>query len=121
VPVLDMVRYHKFLQGPQWVPEYGSADDPEQFRTLYAYSPYHHVRAGVQYPAVLFTTGDSATRVAPLHARKMTALLQALPDQKNPILLHYETDVGHSGGEPVAKQLERRSLILAFLARVMDR
>jgi prolyl oligopeptidase len=115
VPLLDMIRYHLFLQGPQWVPEYGSAEDPEQFKTLYAYSPYHHVDASKQYPAVLFATGDADTRVAPLHARKMTALLQSLPEQRKPILLLYETTVGHSGGEPISKYVERRSLVLGFM------
>ncbi len=115
VPLLDMVRYHLFLQGPQWVPEYGSAEDPAQFKYLYAYSPYHRVDPARQYPAVLFVTGDADTRVAPLHARKMTALLQSLPNQRKPILLLYETTVGHSGGEPLAQYLERRSLVLAFM------
>ncbi len=115
VPLLDMVRYHLFLQGPQWVPEYGSAEDPVQFKYLYAYSPYHHADPSKQYPAVLFTTGDADTRVAPLHARKMTALLQSLPGQRKPILLLYETTVGHSGGEPLTQYLARRSLVLAFM------
>ncbi len=115
VPLLDMLRYHLFLQGPQWVPEYGSAENPAQFKVLYAYSPYHHVRADRAYPAVLFVTGDADTRVAPLHARKMTALMQSLPLQKRPVLLYYNTEVGHSGGEPVSKQVERRSHVLAFL------
>ena len=73
-PLLDMVRYQKFLVAGYWVPEYGSGDNPEQFPFIYAYSPYHHVKAGTKYPAVLLVTGDSDTRVAPLHARKMTAL-----------------------------------------------
>jgi hypothetical protein len=81
-PLLDMIRFHKFLQGPTWVSEYGSAEDPAQFKTLLAYSPYHHIKPGTRYPAVLFVTGDADTRVAPLHARKMTALLQA--DGPNP-------------------------------------
>lgn len=115
VPLLDMVRYHLFLQGPQWVPEYGSSEDAAQFRTLYAYSPYHRVNPSGEYPAVLFTTGDADTRVAPLHARKMTALLQSLPKQRRPIMLLYETTVGHSGGEPVGKYVQRRSLVLAFM------
>jgi prolyl oligopeptidase len=115
VPLLDMLRYHLFLQGPQWVPEYGSADDPAQFRVLYAYSPYHHVDPKRSYPAVLFVTGDADTRVAPLHARKMTALLQSLPNQTKPVMLYYETEVGHSGGEPVSKQVDRRSHVQAFL------
>lgn len=115
VPLLDMLRYHLFLQGPQWVPEYGSPENPEQFRWLLAYSPYHQVKEGTVYPAVLFVTGDADTRVAPLHARKMTALLQNLPGRRNPVLLFYDTEVGHSGGEPVSRQVDRRSHVLAFL------
>jgi prolyl oligopeptidase len=114
-PLLDMLRYQRFLQGPQWVPEYGSADDADQFRVLYAYSPYHHVAAGVRYPSVLFVTGDSDTRVAPLHARKMTALLQSVATPGRPILLHYDTLMGHSGGESTAKAIDDRSLIDAYL------
>jgi len=115
VPLLDMLRYDLFLQGPQWVPEYGSAKDLEQFKWLYAYSPYQHVQQGVQYPAVLFDTGDSDTRVAPLHARKMTALLQWATGSLRPILLHYETSVGHSGGESKSMQVDHASLTLSFL------
>ena len=117
VPLLDMVRYHKFLQGPQWTPEYGSADDPEHFKFLHAYSPYHQVKPGLKYPPTLFVTGDSDTRVAPLHARKMTALLQSVVDPNIPILLHYETELGHSGGAPVSKQVEEQALVLGFLMR----
>src|SRR5207245_2752495 len=85
---------------------YGSADNPEQFPFLYAYSPYHHVKAGTKYPAVLFITGDSDTRVAPLHARKMAALLQASTASDWPVILHYDTKAGHSGGAtPVSKAL----------------
>ncbi|HTO75425.1 MAG TPA: prolyl oligopeptidase family serine peptidase [Thermoanaerobaculia bacterium] len=118
-PLLDMVRYHKFLVASYWVPEYGSADNPSQFPSLYAYSPYHHVKAGADYPAVLFITGDSDTRVAPLHARKMTALLQADSgdEAKRPILLYYDTKAGHSRGfnTPVAKQIEDTTLEMRFL------
>lgn len=115
VPLLDMLRYDLFLQGPQWVPEYGSAKDPDQFKWLHAYSPYQHVDKGIQYPAVLFDTGDSDTRVAPLHARKMTALLQWATGSLKPILLHYETTSGHSGGESLSKEIDHSSLDLAFL------
>ncbi len=115
VPLLDMLRYHKFLQGPQWVPEYGSADDAAQFKWLYAYSPYQHVKKGVQYPAVLFDSGDADTRVAPLHARKMTALMQWATASRRPILLHYETQSGHSGGESLSQEIEHASLSYAFL------
>ena len=115
-PLLDMVRYHKFLVAGYWVPEYGSGDNPEQFPFIYAYSPYHHVKAGTKYPAVLFITGDSDTRVAPLHARKMAALLQASNGGDRPILLHYDTKAGHSGGStPVTKRIEELTDELSFL------
>ena len=115
-PLLDMVRYHKFLVAGYWVPEYGSADNLEQFPFLYAYSPYHHVKAGGKYPAVLFITGDSDTRVAPLHARKMAALLQASTASDWPVILHYDTKAGHSGGAtPVSKRIEELTDELSFL------
>jgi len=106
VPLLDMVRYDKFLLGKFWVSEYGSADDPEQFKYLLKYSPYHHVKKGVKYPAVMFSTGDSDTRVDPLHARKMTALVQSASASGKPVLLKYDTKAGHSGGKPVDKQID---------------
>ncbi|HYX53317.1 MAG TPA: prolyl oligopeptidase family serine peptidase [Candidatus Limnocylindrales bacterium] len=114
-PLLDMVRYQKFLVARYWVPEYGSSDDPEQFKYIYAYSPYHHIKAGTKYPAVLFISGDSDTRVAPLHARKMTALMQASQGGDKPILLHYDTKAGHSGGTPVSKQIENSTDEIMFL------
>lgn len=114
-PLLDMIRYHKFLVARFWIPEYGSSDDPEQFKYLYAYSPYHHVKSGTKYPAVLFITGDSDTRVDPLHARKMTARLQAATASDRPILLRYDTKAGHSGGLPVGRQIEELTDELSFL------
>ena len=114
-PLLDMVRYHKFMQGPQWTPEYGSADSVNHFKTLYAYSPYHHVREGVKYPATLFVTGDADTRVAPLHARKMTALLQSVVGSETPILLHYDTVGGHSSGGSTSKSIQDEARMLSFL------
>ena len=114
-PLLDMVRYHKFLVARFWVPEYGSAEDPKQFPYIYAYSPYHRVKQGVQYPAVMFVTGDADTRVDPLHARKMCALLQASTASDRPILLHYDVKGGHSGGEPISKQIEDTVDDLTFL------
>ncbi|HEY3123489.1 MAG TPA: prolyl oligopeptidase family serine peptidase, partial [Thermoanaerobaculia bacterium] len=115
-PLLDMVRYQKFLVAGYWVPEYGSGDNPDQFPFLYAYSPYHHVKAGTKYPAVLFITGDSDTRVAALHARKMAALLQASTGSDRPILLRYDTKAGHSGGStPVTKRIENLTDELSFL------
>jgi prolyl oligopeptidase len=114
-PLVDMLRYQKFLVGSFWVPEYGSADDPEQFRTIYAYSPYQHVVKGTKYPATLFITGDADTRVAPLHARKMAALMQASTGSTNPVLIRYHTNSGHSGGEPLSEAVKNESEILGFL------
>jgi len=114
-PLLDMLRYDQFLVAKWWVPEYGSASDPEQFKWLYAYSPYQHVKQGVKYPAVLFVTGDSDTRVAPLHARKMTALVQASSASGLPVLLRYDTHAGHSHGQALTSQIDERADTLAFL------
>jgi prolyl oligopeptidase len=114
-PLLDMLRYQKFLVARFWVPEYGSAENPEQFKYLFAYSPYQHVKKGTKYPAVLFETGDSDTRVAPLHARKMTALMQWANGSGYPILLHYDTSEGHSEGRPVGKQIADTTDELSFL------
>src|SRR5205823_12052674 len=85
VPLLDMLRYHKFLIARLWIPEYGSADDADQFKWLYAYSPYHHVKEGTPYPAVLLAAAESDSRVDALHARKMAARLQAATSSEQPI------------------------------------
>lgn len=114
-PLLDMVRYHQFLVASFWVPEYGSSEDPEQFEYIRAYSPYHNVIAGGQYPATLYLSGDGDTRVAPLHARKMTALMQAQNGSDNPILLRYHTQAGHSGGQPVSQRIDEMVDTVSFL------
>ncbi|MFQ5690350.1 MAG: prolyl oligopeptidase family protein [Gemmatimonadota bacterium] len=114
-PLLDMLRYQKFLVARFWVPEYGSAEDPEQFRYLRAYSPYQNVHPGTAYPATLFITGDGDTRVAPLHARKMAALVQADNGGGNPILLRYHTKAGHSGGQPLGEQIDEMVDTFSFL------
>jgi len=103
VPLLDMLRYHRFLIARLWIPEYGSPEDPEQFAWLRAYSPYHHVRAGIPYPAVLLATAESDTRVDPMHARKMTARLQAATSSPHPVLLRLEARAGHGAGKPLSK------------------
>lgn len=113
-PLLDMIRYQKFLVARFWVSEYGSSDDPEQFKYLLAYSPYHHVKPGLAYPAVLFFSGDGDTRVDPLHARKMCARLQAA-GSKLPVLLHYDTRAGHTNAEPLTQQVEDLTDELSFL------
>ena len=114
-PLLDMLRYHRFLAGRFWVPEYGSSDDPAQFAYLRAYSPYHNVVDGGDYPATLYVSGDGDTRVAPLHARKMTALMQARNGSGDPILLRYHAAAGHSGGQPVSRRIDELVDTLSFL------
>ncbi|MBA3344724.1 MAG: S9 family peptidase [Gemmatimonadales bacterium] len=106
VPLLDMLRYHHFLIARLWIPEYGSADDPEQFQWLRAYSPYHNVGDGVAYPAVLLATAESDSRVDPMHARKMAARLQAATTSPNPVLLRLESRAGHGAGKPLSKVLD---------------
>ena len=119
VPLLDMLRYQNFQIAKLWIPEYGSAEDAKQFDWLYAYSPYHHVKPGQDYPAILFMTGDTDTRVDPMHAKKMAALMQA--EAKNgasadkPILLRIETKAGHGQGKPVTKQIEESTDMYSFL------
>jgi len=113
-PLLDMLRYQKFLQGPQWKTEYGSSDKEDQFRSLLKYSPYQNVKAGTSYPAVLCFTGDADTRVDPLHARKMTAVLQAASTER-PILLHSSAVEGHSSGVGAEQQIQDDADQLTFL------
>jgi prolyl oligopeptidase len=116
VPLLDMVRYHMFRIAKLWIPEYGSSEEAEQFRWLYAYSPYHHVKKGADYPATLIFTAVSDTRVDPLHARKMTAALQAATSgKKGPILLRLESQAGHGAGKPLAKVLAQYTDEMSFL------
>jgi prolyl oligopeptidase len=115
VPLLDMIRYHKFKLAPLWTPEYGSSEDPQQFAYILKYSPYHNVKQGAKYPAVMFKTGDSDTRVDPLHARKMTALVQASTGSGRAVLLHYDTKAGHSRDKPLDKAIDEQVDTLGFL------
>ncbi|MGD0735256.1 MAG: prolyl oligopeptidase family serine peptidase [Terracidiphilus sp.] len=114
-PLLDMLRYQKFLVGSYWVTEYGSSDDEKQFPYLLKYSPYQNVKAGTAYPAVMFFTGDSDTRVAPLHARKMTPLVQAASTSGRPVLLHYSLSGGHSSGVSLDQEIQDDADQLTFL------
>jgi len=119
VPLLDMLRYQNFLIAKFWVPEYGSAEDAKQFDWLYAYSPYHHVKAGAEYPAIMFMTADSDSRVDPMHAKKMAALMQAEAangkSHDRPILLRIDTKAGHGQGKPITKQIEDGTDVYSFL------
>jgi len=119
VPLLDMLHYQDFQIAKLWIPEYGTSENAEQFKWLYAYSPYHHVKVGTEYPAILFMTADTDTRVDPMHAKKMAALMQA--EAKNgasktrPILLRIESKAGHGAGKPVTKQIEEFTDVYSFL------
>jgi prolyl oligopeptidase len=116
VPLLDMARYHLFSIARLWIPEYGSAEDPDQFAALYAYSPYHRVRDGERYPAMLITAAQSDTRVDPLHARKFAARVQAAQAADDrPILLRIETKAGHGAGKPLTKQIAELTDVWSFL------
>ncbi|HLL16231.1 MAG TPA: prolyl oligopeptidase family serine peptidase [Pyrinomonadaceae bacterium] len=115
VPLTDMLRYQRFLIARLWIPEYGTAEDPRQFAYLHAYSPYHRVAAGAQYPATLITTAESDSRVDPLHARKFAAALQTANRSPNPILLRVETKAGHGAGKPLAKQIAEATDVWSFL------
>jgi prolyl oligopeptidase len=114
-PLLDMMRYQNFLVGRWWTTEYGSAENAQQFPYLLKYSPYQNVKPGAKYPAIMFNTGDSDTRVDPLHARKMTALMQADTGSNRPILLHYELKAGHSAGVSITQLVGDTADELAFL------
>jgi prolyl oligopeptidase len=114
-PLLDMVRYERFGLGRTWNDEYGTAEDPEELGWLLGYSPYHAVREATPYPAVLFTTFESDTRVDPLHARKLAAALQAATSGDAPVVLRRETSVGH-GARAVSRTVGLAADQLAFLA-----
>jgi prolyl oligopeptidase len=114
VGVMDMLRFHKFTIGWAWVADYGSSDDAQQFKAIYAYSPLHNLRAGGKYPATLITTADHDDRVVPAHSFKYTAALQAAQAGDNPILIRIDTKSGH-GSSSTTKQIEQTADIYSFL------
>lgn len=120
VPVIDMLRYHKFTVGRYWVTDYGNAEESaDDFTFMIKYSPLHNVRSGVEYPATLITTADTDDRVVPLHAKKFAATLQAAQSGPNPILLRVEKNAGHGLGKPTAKIIEEQTDIYSFLKLVL--
>jgi prolyl oligopeptidase len=119
VGVMDMLRFHKFTIGWAWVSEYGSSDDPEQFKTLYAYSPLHNVESGVAYPPTMITTADHDDRVVPGHSFKFAATMQAAQGGDAPILIRVATKAGHGAGKPTSKIIEEQADKWAFLVRVL--
>jgi len=117
VGVMDMLRFHKFTIGWAWVPEYGSADDPKQFKNLMTYSPLHNLVAGTDYPPTLVTTADHDDRVVPGHSYKYIAALQAAQGGSAPCLIRVETKAGHGAGIPTSKRIEETADKWAFLVR----
>jgi prolyl oligopeptidase len=119
VGVMDMLRFHKFTIGWAWVSDYGSADDPEQFQTLYRYSPLHNIKPGTHYPATLVVTGDHDDRVVPGHSFKFAAALQAAQAGDAPVLIRIQTKAGHGLGKPTAILIEEATDVYAFLAEAV--
>lgn len=115
VPLLDMIRYHKFLIARYWIPEYGDPDKSADFATLLQYSPYHHIRAGVNLPASLVIAGENDTRVDPLHAKKFVAAAQNNPGQIDPVLLYMDFDSGHGSGKSTEQQIQYIEFQYTFL------
>jgi prolyl oligopeptidase len=120
VGVLDMLRFHKFTIGWAWVSDYGSPDDPQDFNVLMKYSPYHNLKHGTVYPAVMIATGDHDDRVYPAHSFKFAAALQNAQSGTAPVLLRVETRAGHGLGKPTTKLIEEFSDLWAFLADQLE-
>ncbi|MGH7967319.1 MAG: prolyl oligopeptidase family serine peptidase, partial [Limisphaerales bacterium] len=117
VGVMDMLRFNQFGQGAGWEGDYGSPQNPVDFKALYAYSPYHNVHPGTQYPATLIFTGDHDTRVMPAHSFKFAAALQAAQEGPAPILLRVERSGGHGGGPTTTQRIDATADAYAFLLR----
>jgi prolyl oligopeptidase len=117
VGVMDMLRFHKFTIGWAWTSDYGSAENAEEFRALYAYSPLHNLKPGVKYPATMVTTADHDDRVVPAHSFKFAATLQEAQAGRAPTLIRIETKAGHGAGKPTAKLIEEAADKWAFLVR----
>jgi prolyl oligopeptidase len=120
VGVMDMLRFQKFTIGWGWTSDYGSSDDPEQFKTLLAYSPLHNVHSGTKYPATLITTSDHDDRVVPAHSYKFAATLQSAQAGDKPVLIRIDTKAGHGSGKPTAKVIDEITDTFAFLTRALD-
>ncbi len=115
VGVMDMLRYHKFTIGHAWAVEYGSSDEQEQFANLYAYSPLHNLKKGIDYPATMVTTADHDDRVVPAHSFKFAARLQEVHTGEDPVLIRIDTKAGHGAGKPTSKIIEEYADMWTFL------
>src|SRR4029079_9130137 len=119
VGVMDMLRFQEFTIGWAWVSDYGSSADPAEFKTLYAYSPLHNIKAGTAYPPTMITTADHDDRVWPGHSFKFAAALQAAQAGTAPILIRIETKAGHGAGKPTSKLIEETADRWAFLTKTL--
>ena len=120
VGVMDMLRFPKFTIGAAWMTEYGSPDNPEDFKAIYAYSPLHNIKQGASYPPTLITTADHDDRVWPGHSFKFTATMQAAQAGPAPILIRIETKAGHGAGRPISKTIEEVTDRYGFLVRALN-
>jgi prolyl oligopeptidase len=119
VGVMDMLRFHKFTIGWAWTSDYGSPENPEEFKALHAYSPLHNLRPGTKYPAMLVHTADHDDRVVPAHSFKFTAAAQAAQAGEAPVLIRIETKAGHGAGKPTSKIIEEVTDLWAFTLHEM--
>jgi prolyl oligopeptidase len=115
-----MLRFHKFTIGWGWVSDYGSSDNPEEFKAIYKYSPLHNLKPGTSYPATLITTADHDDRVVPSHSFKFAAAMQAAQAGPAPVLIRIETRAGHGAGKPTAKIIEEVADRWGFLVRALN-
>ena len=120
VGVMDMLRFNKFTVGWAWTSDYGSSDNADEFRALYAYSPLHNLHAGTKYPPTLILTGDHDDRVVPAHSFKFAATLQAAQAGDAPVLIRIETKAGHGAGKPTSKIIDEAADKWAFLVRALE-
>ena len=120
VGVLDMLRFNKFTIGWAWESDYGSPENEEEFKALYAYSPLHNLEAGTEYPPTMITTADHDDRVVPAHSVKFAAALQAAHKGDHPVLIRIETKAGHGAGKPTTKLIEEATDKWAFLANELN-
>jgi len=111
----DMVRYHKFLMGPYWIPEYGSPEIRDDFLTIIKYSPYHNIRHGMKVPSILVKAGENDARVDPLHAKKFAAALQNHLGQTEPIFLYIDFESGHGSGQSIEQMIDNIEFELRYI------
>jgi prolyl oligopeptidase len=120
VGVMDMLRFQKFTIGWAWTSDYGSSDNAEEFKWLYAYSPLHNLKPGTKYPPTMISTADHDDRVVPGHSFKFAATMQADQAGSSPVLIRIETKAGHGGGKPISKIIDETADEWAFVAHNLN-